>query len=130
VRYCVGCTLVAVTVAAGQAVAQPYYPPRVYYGQPPSAYYYYYGPAPGGYYPPPSYGTPPVPPVAVEAPAPDPSYGPGYPQAAPATPGYPLPSGPDYAPPDRAAGGWIAGLPPEDQPETNQSAELPPQFRR
>src|ERR1700740_894925 len=43
---------------------------------------------------------------------------------------YPPPSGPYYAPPDRTAGGWIAGLPPEDQPETNQSAELPPQFRR
>jgi lipoprotein-anchoring transpeptidase ErfK/SrfK len=29
-----------------------------------------------------------------------------------------------------ASGGWIAGLPPEDQPEANQTAELPPQFRR
>ena len=27
-------------------------------------------------------------------------------------------------------GRWIAGLPPEDQPESNQSAELPPHFRR
>jgi lipoprotein-anchoring transpeptidase ErfK/SrfK len=114
VRICVGCALVAVNVVAslGQAAAQPYYyppPPRAYYSQPPSAYYYYYGPAPGGYYP---------------------SYGPGYPQAAIANPGYPPPSGPYSAPPDRSAGGWIAGLPPEDQPETNQSAELPPQFRR
>jgi hypothetical protein len=106
--------LVTVNVVAslGQAVAQPYYyppPPRAYYGQPPSAYYYYYGPAPGGYYQ---------------------SYGPGYPQAAIANPGYPPPGGPYYVPSDRTAGGWIAGLPPEDQPETNQSAELPPQFRR
>ena len=133
-RYCVGCALVAATIAAslGQAAAQPYYYPRAYYGQPPSAYYYYYGPAPGGYYPPPppSYGTPPVPPVAVGAPAPEPSYGPGYSQAPTATPGYPPPSGSYYAPPDRAAGGRIAGLPPEDQPEANQLAELPPQFRR
>ena len=114
-RICVGCALVTVNIVAslGQAVAQPYYyppQPRAYYGQPPSAYYYYYGPAPGGYYP---------------------SYGPAYPQAAIANPGgYPPSTGPYYAPPDRAAGGWIAGLPPEDQPENNQTAELPPQFRR
>jgi hypothetical protein len=103
VRICFRCALVAVTVVGslGEAVAQPYYYP------PPQRDYYGpppnpYGPAPGGYYsqPPPSYVTPPVPPVAVGAPAPAP------------------------------AGRWIAGLPPEDQPESNQSAELPPQFRR
>jgi lipoprotein-anchoring transpeptidase ErfK/SrfK len=103
VRICFRCALLAVTVVGslGEAVAQPYYHP------PPQSDYYgpppnAYGPAPGGYYPqpPPSYVTPPVPPVAVGAPAP--------------------------APPGR----WIAGLPPEDQPESNQSAELPPQFRR
>ena len=102
-RICFRCALVAVTVVGslGEAVAQPYYYP------PPQSDYYgpppnAYGPAPGGYYPqpPPSYVTPPVPPVAVGAPAP--------------------------APPGR----WIAGLPPEDQPESNQTAELPPQFRR
>ena len=84
------------------AVAQqPYYYP------PPQRDYYgtppnYYGPAPGGYYrqPSPSYVTPPEPPAAIGAPAP--------------------------APAER----WIAGLPAEDQPESNQSAELPPQFRR
>jgi lipoprotein-anchoring transpeptidase ErfK/SrfK len=82
-------------------VAQPYYYP------PPQRDYYgtppnYYGPAPGGYYrqPSPSYVTPPEPPAAIGAPAPAP------------------------------AGKWIAGLPAEDQPESNQSAELPPQFRR
>ena len=85
------------------AVAQPYYyppPQRDYYGSPPSTYYY--GPAPGGYYPQPSpaYVTPPVPPVAIGAPAPAP------------------------------AGRWIAGLPAEEQPESNQSAELPTHFRR
>ena len=113
-RISVGCALVAVTIVAslGQAVAQPYYyppPPRAYYGQLPSAYYYNYYYGPGGYYPP---------------------YGPRYPQAAIANPGYPPPNGPYYAPPDRSVGGGFAGLPPEDQPETNQSAELPPQFRR
>ncbi len=119
--------------ASSQAVAQTYYAPRPFgYYYSPSGYYYYYGPSPGGYYPPlpPSYGTPPVPPVAVGTPAPEPSYRPGYPQTTTATLGYPPPSGPYYAPPDRAAGAWIAGLPPEDQPETNQSAELPPQFHR
>ena len=43
---------------------------------------------------------------------------------------YPPPSWPYYAPPGRTPGGWIAGLPPEDQPEANQTAELPTQFRR
>jgi lipoprotein-anchoring transpeptidase ErfK/SrfK len=113
-RICVGCALVALTVVAslGQAAAQPYY-----YPPPPRA--------PGGYYPqtPPSYGPPPVPPVAVGAPAPEPSYGPGYPQSPTAAPG--APTGPYYAPPDR-----VAGLPPEDQPEVSQTAELLPQFRR
>ena len=33
------------------------------------------------------------------------------------------------APAPAPAGRWIAGLPP-DQPESNQLAELPPQFRR
>jgi lipoprotein-anchoring transpeptidase ErfK/SrfK len=142
VRYCIGCALAAVSVAAassGQTVAQTYnYPPpapRADYGRPPigyyyyspGGYYYYYGPSPGGYYPPlpPSYGTPPVAPAAEGAPAPEPSYGPGYPQAATATPGYPPSSGPYYGPTDR-----IAGLPLKDQPESNQTAEPPPQFRR
>jgi lipoprotein-anchoring transpeptidase ErfK/SrfK len=103
VRIFYPCALVAMVVGGSlsDAVAQPYYHP------PPGRDYAgpppdYYGPAPGGYYPQPSpsYVTPPVPPVAIGAPAPAP------------------------------AGRWIAGLPPEDQRESNQSAELPPQFRR
>lgn len=43
---------------------------------------------------------------------------------------YPPVSRPYYAPPGRAPRGWIAGLPPEDQPEANQTAEPPPQVRR
>ena len=126
---------VAAAASSGQAVAQTYYAPSAY-GQRPigyyyysrGGYYYYYGPLqPGGYYPPPlpSYGTPPVPPVAEEAPAPDPSHGPDYPQAPTATPGYPPPSGSHYAPPNR-----VAELPREEQPESKQTAEPPPQFRR
>jgi lipoprotein-anchoring transpeptidase ErfK/SrfK len=109
----------------GQTVAQPYYyprdsndyyydpPPRYYtpprgYGRPPNADYY--GPPPEGYYPP---------------------YGQDYRQAGPTPSTYAAPSGPDYAPlPNRGSSGWIAGLPPEDQPEANQTAELPPQFHR
>jgi lipoprotein-anchoring transpeptidase ErfK/SrfK len=50
----------------------------------------------------------------------------GYPPAASYSP---APSG--YPPADvRSAPGGIAGLPPEDQPETGQPKELPPQFRR
>jgi lipoprotein-anchoring transpeptidase ErfK/SrfK len=60
----------------------------------------YYGPAAGGYYSQPS-----------------PSY---------VTP--PVP--PIGAPAPAPTGRWIAGLRPEDQPESNQSAELPPHFRR
>ncbi len=116
---------------SGQAVAQTYYAPRAY-GQPPigyyyyspGGYYYYYGPTPGGYYPPlpPSYrDPPPEPSVADGTSAPEPSYGPGDPQAPTATPGQPQPSGSNNAPPDR-----VAGLPREDQPES----EPPPQFRR
>jgi hypothetical protein len=72
------------------------------YYYPPPQRDYYGRPAPEGYYPqpPPYYVTPPVPQGASGAPGPAP------------------------------AGRWIAGLPPEDQPESNQSAELPPQFRR
>ena len=102
-RICYPCALIAIVIGGSlsDAVAQPYsYPP-------PQRDYYgpppnYYGPAPGGYYPQPSpsYVIPPMPPAAIGAPAPAP------------------------------AGKWIAGLPPEDQPESNQSAELPPQFRR
>jgi len=131
VRYCVSCALVAITVAAaapGKAVAQTYYAPHAYdqlpigyYYYSPGGYYYYHGPLlPGGYYPPPlpSHGTPPVPPVAEEAPAPEPSSGPDYmPQATP--------SGSYYAPPHR-----VAGLPREEQPESKQTAEAPPQFHR
>ena len=128
-RIIFGCALVAVTIVGllGQAEAQPYYYPRDYYGYydgppppyyplPPARGYYgrppsadYYGPPPEGYYPP---------------------YGPRYRQAGPTPPAYPPPSWPYYAPPGRAPGAWVAGLPPEDQPEANQSAELQPQFRR
>jgi len=112
VRICFGCALVAATIlgSLGQAVAQPYYYPRDYYG-------YYYGPPPPYYpLPPPRgyYGRPPS--ADYYNPPPE-----GY---------YPLPTWGHYAPPGRAPGGWIAGLPPEDQPEANQTAELPPQFRR
>jgi lipoprotein-anchoring transpeptidase ErfK/SrfK len=66
--------------------------------------------APGAYPPPPGG---PYPPAAAAA----------YP---PPAPGYP-PAGAGSAPPP---GGTIAGLPPEDQPETGQPKELPPRFRR
>jgi lipoprotein-anchoring transpeptidase ErfK/SrfK len=111
-RICLGCALVAATIVGsfGQAVAQPYYYPRDYYG-------YYYGPPPPYYpLPPPRgyYGRP----RSAEYYDPTPE---GY---------YPPPSWPYYAPPGRASGDWIAGLPQEDQPEANRTAELPPQFRR
>jgi lipoprotein-anchoring transpeptidase ErfK/SrfK len=112
VRICFGCALVAATIVGslGQAVAQPYYYPRDYY-------VYYYGPPPPHYPPPPPRGY-------YGRPANADYYGPppeGY---------YPPPTWGHYAPPGRAPGSWIAGLPPEDQPEANQTAELPPQFRR
>jgi lipoprotein-anchoring transpeptidase ErfK/SrfK len=90
-----------------------------------------YQPQPGGYGPPPG-GYPPA--AASGGYQPQPGgygYGPppgGYPPATaayPPPPSYP-PAGVGSAPP---AGG-IAGLPPEDQPETGQPKELPPQFRR
>jgi hypothetical protein len=102
-RICFLCVVAMVIGGSlSDAVAQPYYypPPQRGYYGPPPDYY---GSAPGGYYSPqrpPSYVIPPTPPAAIGAPAPAP------------------------------AGRWIAGLPPEDQPESNQSAELPPQFRR
>jgi lipoprotein-anchoring transpeptidase ErfK/SrfK len=77
-----------------------------------------YGPPPVGGYPPPPGG--PYPPTAAAA----------YP--APAS-GYPPPPGGPYPPAGVGAApppGGIAGLPPEDQPETGQPKELPPQFRR
>jgi hypothetical protein len=103
VPICFTFALIAMVIVGSlsEAVAQPYYYP------PPQRDYYgpppnHYGPAPGGYYPQdsPSYVTPLVPSVTVGGAAPAP------------------------------AGKWIAGLPPADQPESNQSAELPPQFRR
>src|SRR6185437_971967 len=125
-RICLGSALVAAAIVGslGQAVAQPYHYPRDYYdydyGPPPPYYplppargYYarpsgadYYDPPPEGYYPP---------------------YGPGYRQAGSTPSAYP-PNWPYYTP--RAPGGWIAGLPAEDQPEVNQTTELPSQFRR
>jgi lipoprotein-anchoring transpeptidase ErfK/SrfK len=137
VRICFGGALVAATIlgSLGQAVAQPYYYPRdyygYYYGPPPPYYppplrgYYgrppsadYYGPPPEGYYPPPRRSD-------VYPAAPPGEF--GAPWSGPTPSAYPRPY---YAQPARAAGGWIAGLPPEDQPEANQTAELPPQFRR
>jgi lipoprotein-anchoring transpeptidase ErfK/SrfK len=103
VPICFTFALIAMVIVGSlsEAVAQPYYYP------PPQRDYYgpppnHFGPAPGGYYPQdsPSYVTPLVPSVTVGGAAPAP------------------------------AGKWIAGLPPADQPESNQSAELPPQFRR
>jgi lipoprotein-anchoring transpeptidase ErfK/SrfK len=74
-------------------------------------------PPPGGYAPPAAAGSYPPPP------------GGPYPASASAYPappsGYP-PAGAGAAVPP----GGIAGLPPEDQPETGQPKELPPQFRR
>jgi lipoprotein-anchoring transpeptidase ErfK/SrfK len=122
-RMCFGSALVAATLVGslGQTVAQPYYyprdnddyyydppppyysPPRAYYGRPPNADYY--GPPPEGYYPP---------------------YGQHYRQAGSTPSTYGRPSSSYYANP----GGLIAGLPPEDQPEANNTAEPPPQFRR
>jgi lipoprotein-anchoring transpeptidase ErfK/SrfK len=102
VRICFPCALVAMTIVGSlsDAVAQPYYYP------PPQRDYYgsprstYYYGPAPGGYYPQPSPSPPAPPVAIGAPAPAP------------------------------AGRWIAGLPPEDQPESNQLAELPPQFRR
>jgi lipoprotein-anchoring transpeptidase ErfK/SrfK len=127
VRICVRCAVIAVTIVGslGEATAQPYdYPPsRDYYGAPPNAY----GPALGGDYAQPlpsSNVSAPVPPVAIGTPAPPSSYNPGYRQAATAAPGDPPASGPSYARPDRTDGGI------DGQLETNQTAELPLQFRR
>jgi lipoprotein-anchoring transpeptidase ErfK/SrfK len=60
------------------------------------------------------------------------------PAGSPSSPGYPPAA--SYSPPPSSyppadvrsapAPGGIAGLPPEDQPETGQPKELPPQFRR
>ena len=114
VRVCVRCAVVAVAVVGslGEAVAQPYYyppPQRDYYAQPlPS-----------------SNVSPPVPPVAIGAPAPPSSYDPGYRQTATAPPGDPLASGPySVQRPDRTDRAI------DGQSETNQTAGLPPQFRR
>jgi lipoprotein-anchoring transpeptidase ErfK/SrfK len=64
-------------------------------------------PPPGGYAAPPAYSG-------------SAGYAPGYPP-----PGSGYPAGGAVAP-----AGTVAGLPPEDQPETGQPKELPPQFRR
>jgi lipoprotein-anchoring transpeptidase ErfK/SrfK len=41
-----------------------------------------------------------------------------------------IPNAPDVASPSQAMPGRVAALPPEDQPEEGEPAELPPQFKR
>jgi lipoprotein-anchoring transpeptidase ErfK/SrfK len=131
-----------------------YPPPRGYYPPPPG----YYPPPPDDYdYPIPAHSRAPVPPGDVGGPVP--AYPPGYAQPAPPThapPGRPYygypdqtagqsppadvprppapdvtgsinPSAPATVGPNGAT--VVAGLPPEDQPESG-AAELPPQLHR
>ena len=100
-RICYPCALIAIVI--GGSLSDTVAQP--YYYPPPQRDYYgtppgYYGPESGGGYYPQPSPSLVTPPAAIGAPAPAP------------------------------AGTWIAGLPPEDQPESNQSVELPPQFRR